>query len=76
MRHLMRGLDLESDQQRAISEILARHQSEVDATWRAMQPPVRATLDSTSREIEAVLRPEQAAKYRRMMETTHGSSHR
>src|SRR5262249_9302668 len=75
MHHLERELDLDPVQRQAISEILARHQGEVDATWHAVQPRVRATLDSTSQEILTVLRPDQAVKYRQMTERTHSPSH-
>lgn len=76
MHHLTRDLNLDPAQERAIAEILARHQFEVDATWHAMQPHVRATLDSTSQEILAVLRSDQAATYRKMTETMRPSQHR
>lgn len=75
MQHLARVLDLDSEQQRAVAAILNRRQSEVDATWHAMQPHVRATLDSASAEIIAVLRPGQAAKYRKMIEAAHSPQH-
>jgi hypothetical protein len=75
MHQLVRELDLDPAQQEAISEILARHQSEVDATWHALQPRVRATLDSTSQEILTVLRTDQAVKYRQMIERMHSPSH-
>src|SRR5262245_18209494 len=68
MHHLARELDLDPTQQRAIAEILAKHQPEVDATWHAMQPHMRATLDSTTQDIVSVLRTDQALKYRRMTE--------
>lgn len=76
MHHFARELDLDAAQQTAIAQILARHQGEVDSTWHAMQPHVRATLDSTMQEIAGVLRPDQLAKYRRMMEAAHPAGHR
>ena len=76
MHHFIRELDLDSAQQTAIAQILARHQAEVDSTWHAVQPHVRATLDSTLQEIEAVLRPDQLAKYRKMMQAAHPAMHR
>jgi len=66
VHHLTSELNLDSSQQQVITEILARHQSEVNSTWHAMRPHVRATLDSAYREITAVLRPEQAEKFRRL----------
>jgi predicted lipoprotein len=75
--HRLRGdLNLDPAQQQAITEIFARHQKDIDATWHAMQPHVRATLDSTHREILGILRPEQAVKFRKMMETMHPAGHR
>lgn len=74
VRHLSSELDLDQNQQRAIVDILNRHQPEVDAAWHAMQPHMRAMLNSTSDEIIAVLRPDQADKYRKMI-ATHSSHH-
>lgn len=76
MHHFARELNLDSAQQTAIAQILARHQGEVDSTWHAVQPHVRATLDSTKQEIAGVLRPDQLAKYRSMMESAHPAGHR
>ena len=76
MHRLVRDLDLDSAQQQAISEIIARHQKDVDATWHAMQPHVRSTLESLHNEVAAVLQPEQAVKFRKMMETMHPGGHR
>ncbi len=76
MHHFARELDLDSAQQTAIAQILARRQGEVDSTWHAVQPHVRATLDSTMQEIAGVLRPDQLAKYRRLMEAAHPAGHR
>ena len=76
IQHLARVLDLDSGQQRSVAAILNRHQFEVDAAWHAMQPHMRATLASTSAEIIAVLRPDQAAKYRTMIEAAHAQHHR
>lgn len=75
IHHLTSELELDSTQQHAIQEILARHQSEVNATWHAMRPHVRATMDSAYREIVAVLRPEQAEKFRRLTEGSHSMTH-
>jgi hypothetical protein len=71
MRHLTRQLALDSAQQQAIAGIFARRQVAVDSTWHALQPHVRAVMDSTLRDIVAVLRPDQVTKYRRMVETRH-----
>ena len=71
MHRLKDELGLDSAQEKAIAAILARRQGAVDSTWHVLQPHVRATLDSTLREIVGVLRPDQAAKYRKMVETMH-----
>lgn len=71
MHRLKDDLGLDSAQQKAIAVIFARRQGAVDSTWHAVQPHVRATLDSTLQEIVEVLRPDQAAKYRKMVEAVH-----
>ena len=76
MHRFTRDLDLDSAQQTAIAHILARRQREVDSTWHTVQPHVRATLDSTMQEIVGVLRPDQLAKYRKLMEAAHPAGHR
>ena len=68
---LTKELQLDSAQQEAVAAILARRQGAVDSSWHALQPHVRATLDSTMRDIFAVLRPDQADKYRKMVQTRH-----
>jgi hypothetical protein len=76
VRHrLAQELNLDPAQLQAISEILARRQADVDATWDAIRPHMRAALDSTSQEIIAVLRPDQADKYRKMIGRVHGPHH-
>jgi hypothetical protein len=76
MQRLTRDLDLDSAQQQAISEILARHQKDVDVAWHAMEPHIRATLESTHSEIARILRPEQAIKFQKMMDLMHPGGHR
>jgi hypothetical protein len=72
MLERLRGqLELDSAQEATISGILARRQGTVDSTWHVLRPHVRATMDSTLREIMGVLRPEQVAKYRQMIGKQH-----
>ncbi len=71
MHRLTDELGLDSAQQKAIAIIFARHQRGVDSTWHALQPHVRAAMDSTLGEIVGVLRPDQAVKYRAMVQTRH-----
>ena len=71
MQRLKNDLALDSAQDKAIAAILARRQGTVDSTWHAMQPKVHATLDSTLQDIVSVLRPDQVAKYQKMVEAMH-----
>jgi hypothetical protein len=64
-------LALDSAQEQAVEAILARRQRSIDSTWHAMQPHVHAAMDSTLREIANVLHPDQAAKFRKMVERRH-----
>lgn len=71
LERLTDRLELDSAQQASIAAILARRQGTVDSTWHVLEPHVRATMDSTLREIMGVLRPDQAAKYRAMVGKRH-----
>ena len=71
LHRITHELELDSTQREAIAAILARRQGAVDSTWHAMRPRVRATLDSTLDEIMTVLRPDQVARYREMVEARH-----
>src|SRR5262245_59950579 len=71
VEHLERELELDSTQQRAIAAIFARHQRSIDSTWHTMQPHVHAALDSTLSEVTGVLRPDQLARYRRLVRERH-----
>jgi hypothetical protein len=71
LERLKERLDLDSTQEAAVAAILARRQGSVDSTWHVLRPHVRATMDSTLREIMGVLRPEQVTKYREMVGKQH-----
>jgi len=71
MDRLNDELGLDQGQQQVIAGILARRQGALDSTWHRLQPHVRAVLDSTQQEIIDVLRPVQAAKYRKLVESMH-----
>ena len=71
LHRITHELDLDSAQREAIAAILTRRQGTVDSTWHAMRPHVRATLDSTVDEIVGILRPDQVARYREMIEARH-----
>jgi Spy/CpxP family protein refolding chaperone len=60
----MRGeLDLAVEQQREIERILAKHHGAMESIRVEVQPRVEAQIDSMRREIDAVLTPEQAARW-------------
>lgn len=71
VKHMRLLLGLDSAQTAAVTTILARHQHAVDSSWRAMQPDVRANLDSTLREIMAVLKPAQVGRFRELVRVMH-----
>jgi hypothetical protein len=71
MQHLHSDLGLDSAQQAAIAEIFTRRQGAVDSTWHSMQPHLRAALESTHVEIMKVLRPDQVAKFRKLVGAMH-----
>jgi len=64
-------LSLDAAQVKDVAAILERRQATVDSTWHAMRPHVMATMDSTLREIAAVLRPDQAERLRAMLGRHH-----
>ena len=76
MHRLILDLDLDAVQQQAISQIFERRQKDIDAAWHEMAPHVRTTLDSAHDEILAVLHPDQAEKFRKMIQRMHPAGHR
>jgi len=71
IQHLTRDLELDPTQRAAVTQIFARRQRAIDSTWQAVEPHVHATIDSTLREVATVLRPDQLAKYQKMIEERH-----
>lgn len=69
--HFTSELDLDSAQRQAIGAILARRQALVDSAWHAVQPHMRQAMHLTLNEIAGVLRPDQLAKYQKMMNGRH-----
>ena len=74
IQQLTRDLELDSIKRDTLGKIFARRQSAIDSAWNAVQPHVHATIDSTLREIAGVLRPDQLAKYRRLIEGRHAGT--
>jgi hypothetical protein len=71
LQHMRLLLGLDSAQTAAVATILAHHQHAVDSSWHALQPEVRANLDSTLREIMTVLKPEQVGRFRELVHAMH-----
>lgn len=61
-----RELDLTDAQRASIERILAERQRRIEKVWSDIRPQVRAEIDRTNREIEAVLTEEQKPKFRKM----------
>jgi len=76
LEELARELNLDSTQQEAIAAIFARHQKDIDTTWQTMQPQVRDAMDAAHREVLAILRPDQAAKFQQLIGWRHPAGHR
>jgi hypothetical protein len=73
VERLTSDLHLDAPQRDSITGILTRRQRVIDSAWRALEPGVRATIDSAQREIIAVLRPAQRAKYMDLFRAAHGN---
>jgi hypothetical protein len=73
VERLSSDLHLDAPQRDSITAILTRRQRVIDSAWRALEPGVRATIDSAQREIAAVLRPDQRAKYLELFRAAHGN---
>lgn len=58
-----RRLHLDVAQRDTIANVLRRHQMTVDSAWARVRPSLHAVIDSSQREIIAVLRPDQRSAY-------------
>jgi hypothetical protein len=74
VKRLTRDLNLDSSQSAAILAVMLRRQAEIDSAWRALRPTVRATIDSTQREIVATLRADQRQRYMKLFQTAHAAT--
>jgi hypothetical protein len=63
IREMDRRLHLDAAQRDTIASVLRRHQTTVDSAWARLRPSVHAVIDSSQREIIAVLRPDQRSAY-------------
>jgi hypothetical protein len=64
VHRLDRDLDLTPAQEKQVEASVKRHEQRMEASWSEMQPKVRAEMEQTDREIEAVLNPQQIKKFR------------
>lgn len=74
MRALDRDLSLDSAQHAGIAAVLGRRQAGIDSAWRALQPNVRAAMDSTQVEILGYLRPDQRQRFLALLHRAHGEA--
>jgi Spy/CpxP family protein refolding chaperone len=66
VHRLERSLDLTHDQRTKVEEIIARHHRRINALTDAVRPQVHDEIEAANREIEAVLTPEQRAKFAKL----------
>jgi Spy/CpxP family protein refolding chaperone len=66
VRAMDRELDLTDAQRADVEKILAARQSRIERVWKDLRPQIRAEIDRTNREIEAVLTEEQKPKFRKL----------
>jgi hypothetical protein len=71
INEMNRRLHLDAAQRDTIEDVLRRHQMTVDSAWARVRPNVHAVIDSSQREIIAVLRPDQRAAYLAWIRTAH-----
>lgn len=70
---LQSELQLDAAQRAAILAIMTRRQGTIDSAWRALQPSVRATIDSAQMDIVRVLHPDQRTRYLQLVDAAHGN---
>lgn len=66
VRAMDRELDLTDAQRADVERILAARQQRIEKVWSEMRPELRAEIERTNREIEAVLTEEQKPKFEQM----------
>jgi len=68
-------LGLTEEQRSEIDPILEETRERMSELFEPVRPMYRDLVDSTRARIEAVLTPEQAAEYRRLLEREYGDDH-
>lgn len=61
--HMTRELNLTPEQRQQVEAMLPRQTAAFDSLRQEMAPRLQALLDSSSREMESILTPEQRAKW-------------
>ena len=74
MQKFDRDLTLDAAQHAGIAAVLGRRQAGIDSAWRALQPNVRAAMDSTQMEIVGFLHPDQRDKFLVLLRSAHGTT--
>ena len=73
---LERELPLRPGQRERIATIMHSRQPAIDLAWRDARARIEATVDSVVAEIDAVLDPDQRARYRALVDEVHGRTQR
>lgn len=60
-------LELSDQEQTVVSDIVRRHEPVMDSIWQTVRPQFDAERQAVRREIRAVLTPEQATRYDRLI---------
>jgi hypothetical protein len=68
-----REIGLRPDQRTRVAAILERRQGAIDSVWQDTHIRLRATIDSLASEIAAVLDPDQAQRFRTLVEQVHST---
>lgn len=67
-----RAVGLRPEQRTRVAAILERRQADIDAAWREARTRLRATIDTVIGEIAAALDPDQADRFRALVDELHG----
>ncbi|HKR62483.1 MAG TPA: hypothetical protein VJZ00_02025 [Thermoanaerobaculia bacterium] len=66
VRRLSHHLDLNDAQRKKVTEIIDRHHARINSFYGTIRPRVREEVEQANREIEALLTPEQRAKFEKL----------
>lgn len=66
-RRLAEDLSLDATQQRAVAEVITRHQPVMDSIWAQVREQFNVERQAMRRDIRALLTPDQVEKYNAMV---------